>query len=87
MASAQNIANELLSSCNVLVSAQTIRNVLHSAGLNARTPRKKPYISGVNRKRRLEFAMKRLETSPQSPDFNPTENLWIHLDPEVRGKM
>ncbi|GFY30648.1 transposable element Tcb2 transposase [Trichonephila clavipes] len=57
MTSAQNIANELLSSCNVSVSAQTVRNVLHSAGLKARTPRKKPYISEVNTKRRLEFAM------------------------------
>ncbi|GFV38002.1 uncharacterized protein TNCV_3626221 [Trichonephila clavipes] len=58
MTSAQNIANELLSSCNVSVSAQTVRNVLHSASLKARTPRKKPYINEVNRKRRLEFAMK-----------------------------
>ncbi|GFY02108.1 hypothetical protein TNCV_5099691 [Trichonephila clavipes] len=40
------------------LSAQTVRNVLHSAGLKARTPRKKPYISEVNRKRRLEFARK-----------------------------
>ncbi|GFW76434.1 transposable element Tcb1 transposase [Trichonephila clavipes] len=58
MAPAQNIANELLSSCNVSVSVQTIRNVLHSADLNSRTPRKKPYISEVNRKRCIEFAMK-----------------------------
>ncbi|GFW81997.1 paired domain-containing protein [Trichonephila clavipes] len=63
MASAQNIANELLSlslsSCNVSVSAQTVRNILHSASLIARTPRKKPYISEVNRKKKhLEFAMK-----------------------------
>ncbi|GFU69496.1 transposable element Tcb2 transposase [Trichonephila clavipes] len=58
MPSAQNIVNELLSSCNVSVSAQTVRNGLHSAGLKARTPRKKPYISEVTRKRRLEFAMK-----------------------------
>ncbi|GFX81408.1 transposable element Tcb1 transposase [Trichonephila clavipes] len=58
MTSAQNFTNELLSSCNVSVSAQTVRNVLHSAGLKAKTPRKKPYISEVNRKRRLEFAMK-----------------------------
>ncbi|GFX05929.1 transposable element Tcb1 transposase [Trichonephila clavipes] len=50
--------NFSLSSCNVSVSAQTVRNVLHSAGLKTRTPRKKPYISEVNRKRRLEFAMK-----------------------------
>ncbi|GFX11521.1 general transcription factor II-I repeat domain-containing protein 2A [Trichonephila clavipes] len=52
MTSVQNFTNEHLSSCNVF------RNVLHSAGLKTRTPRKKPYISNVNRKRRLEFAMK-----------------------------
>ncbi|GFU06955.1 uncharacterized protein TNCV_503361 [Trichonephila clavipes] len=57
MKSAQNTANDPLPSCNVSVSAQTVRNVLQSAGLKARTPRKKPYISEVNRKRRLEFAM------------------------------
>ncbi|GFW44063.1 hypothetical protein TNCV_998281 [Trichonephila clavipes] len=45
MTSAQNCTNELLSSCNVSVSAQTVRNVLHGAGLKAKTPRKKPYIS------------------------------------------
>ncbi|GFX16632.1 transposable element Tcb1 transposase [Trichonephila clavipes] len=58
MPSAQNIVNELLSSCNVSVSAQTVRNGLHSTGLKFRTPRKKPYISEVTRKRRLDFAMK-----------------------------
>ncbi|GFU52958.1 transposable element Tcb2 transposase [Trichonephila clavipes] len=58
MTSTKNIVNELLSSCNVSVSAQTVKNVLHSAGLKARTPRKKPYIIEVNRKGRLEFAMK-----------------------------
>ncbi|GFX17011.1 paired domain-containing protein [Trichonephila clavipes] len=40
------------------MSAQTVSNVLHGAGLKARTPRKKPCISEVNRKRHLEFAMK-----------------------------
>ncbi|GFT50070.1 transposable element Tcb2 transposase [Trichonephila clavipes] len=58
MTSPQNIANELLSSCNVSLSAQTVRNLLHSTGLKARIPRKKPYISEVNRKRRLEFVKK-----------------------------
>ncbi|GFW94876.1 gag_pre-integrs domain-containing protein [Trichonephila clavipes] len=28
----------------------------------------------------------RLETHPQSPDLNPIENLWMHLDTEVREK-
>ncbi|GFX01811.1 uncharacterized protein TNCV_1022141 [Trichonephila clavipes] len=45
MTSAQNIANELLSSCNVSVSAQTVGNVVNSDGLKARTPRTKPYFS------------------------------------------
>ncbi|GFU32076.1 transposable element Tcb2 transposase [Trichonephila clavipes] len=58
MPSAQNNVNELLSSCNVSVSAQTVRNGLNSADLKAKTPRKKPYISEVTRKRRIEFAMK-----------------------------
>ncbi|GFW57391.1 paired domain-containing protein [Trichonephila clavipes] len=44
MTSAQNIVNELLSR-NVSVSAQTVKNVLHSADLKARSPQKKPYIS------------------------------------------
>ncbi|GFX81409.1 transposable element Tc1 transposase [Trichonephila clavipes] len=30
---------------------------------------------------------RRLETPPQSPDLNPIENLWMHLDTEVRKKM
>ncbi|GFV30251.1 paired domain-containing protein [Trichonephila clavipes] len=58
MTSAQNIANELLSSYNISMSAQTVKNVLHSADLKARTSRKKPYISEVNRKRRLKFSIK-----------------------------
>ncbi|GFU79142.1 DUF4817 domain-containing protein [Trichonephila clavipes] len=69
------------------MSAQTVRDVLHSAGLKARTPRRKPYISEVNRKRSLEFAIKPLETPPQSPDLNPIENLWMPLDTEIRKKM
>ncbi|GFW15047.1 uncharacterized protein TNCV_983391 [Trichonephila clavipes] len=47
----------LLAKC-LPVSAQTVRNIEHSTGLKARSARKKPYISEVNRKRRLEFAMK-----------------------------
>ncbi|GFX51106.1 hypothetical protein TNCV_2734571 [Trichonephila clavipes] len=62
-----------------------VRNVLHSAGLNARTPRKKPYISEVNRKRRLDLAMK-YKNKPM--DF---WKKWSHVDmvgqvdPDVLG--
>ncbi|GFT55747.1 transposable element Tc1 transposase [Trichonephila clavipes] len=34
----------------------------------------------------LYHAPRRLETRPQSPDLNPIENLWMHLDTEVRKK-
>ncbi|GFU73578.1 transposable element Tcb2 transposase [Trichonephila clavipes] len=35
----------------------------------------------------LYYAPRRLETPPQSPDLNPIENVWLHLDTEVREKM
>ncbi|GFV84716.1 transposable element Tc1 transposase [Trichonephila clavipes] len=35
----------------------------------------------------LFYAPRRLETPPQSPDLNPIENFWMHLDTEVRKKM
>ncbi|GFU32396.1 uncharacterized protein TNCV_3611651 [Trichonephila clavipes] len=34
----------------------------------------------------LYYGPRRLETPPQSPDLNPTENLWVHLDTEAREK-
>ncbi|GFT93331.1 transposable element Tc1 transposase [Trichonephila clavipes] len=34
----------------------------------------------------LYHAPRRLETPPQSPDLKPIENLWMHLDTEVREK-
>ncbi|GFX56280.1 hypothetical protein TNCV_2242141 [Trichonephila clavipes] len=67
MTSAQNIAKELLSlslsSCNVSVSAQIVRNALHSADLKARTPRKKPYISEVNREKKSRVCHEVQKTS------------------------
>ncbi|GFV73400.1 paired domain-containing protein [Trichonephila clavipes] len=38
----------LTSRAKRMICAQTVRNVLHSAGLKARSPRKKPYISEVD---------------------------------------
>lgn len=58
--SAPKIATELNSRCKVKVSSQTIRRVIKSTGCNSRTARRKPLISKVNRKKRLEFAKKYL---------------------------
>lgn len=38
------------------VSAQTIRRAIHENGYNGRVARKKPFVSDVNRKKRLNFA-------------------------------
>ena len=38
------------------LTTQTIRNYVHKAGFKARQPRKKPWISKVNQRKRLEFA-------------------------------
>ncbi|GFT46621.1 uncharacterized protein TNCV_3184551 [Trichonephila clavipes] len=35
----------------------------------------------------LYHATRRFETTPQSPAINPIENVWMHLDTEVRKKM
>lgn len=46
------IGEEMGKQCN----AETIRRALHKAGYNANAIRKKPYVSKVNRQKRLEFA-------------------------------
>lgn len=54
--SAPRIRSEVENEIGKHVTAQTIRNVLHEAGLNGRTARRKPYISKVNRRKRLAYA-------------------------------
>lgn len=44
-----------------VVSSQTVRNYIHREGLRARTPRKKPFISKTNKKKRLQFARKHVK--------------------------
>ena len=51
-------AKELEESFGLSLTPQTIRNRLHEANLHGRTPRNKPYISPINRKKRLEWAKK-----------------------------
>lgn len=54
--SAQQLATDVASTSGTTVSSQTIRNILHKAQLRGRIPRKKPFISEVNRQKRLQFA-------------------------------
>ncbi|GFW16264.1 hypothetical protein TNCV_4264291 [Trichonephila clavipes] len=52
--------------------------------LETRSVENKPRSDSTSRAKRM--IVRRLETPPQSPDLNLIENLWMHLDTEVRGK-
>ena len=54
--SAQNLSIDIATSSGTTVTAQTIRNVLHSATIYGRAARKKPFINDTNRRKRLGFA-------------------------------
>ena len=54
-------AKELEESFGLSLTPQTIRNCLHEANLHGRTPRNKPYISPINREKRLEWAKKNVD--------------------------
>lgn len=54
--SARELAVDVASTSGTIVTPQTIRNILHSANIRGRAPRKKPFISERNRVKRLEFA-------------------------------
>lgn len=51
-----DIAAEVLKDLKKNVSPRTIRRVLVSAGYKSRVARRKPYISVVNKRKRMEFA-------------------------------
>lgn len=54
--SSRELAAMVQSTSGVQVTSRTIRYALNSEGLHGRVPRKKPYISETNRKKRLAFA-------------------------------
>lgn len=56
--SAPNLAGEVANNTGKNVSVQTLRNVLYESKYYGRAARKKPFISEVNRKNRLDFAKK-----------------------------
>lgn len=53
---AVNIAKDLEKSKQMSIHPETIRNVLRANEFHSRIPRKKPFISEANMKKRLEFA-------------------------------
>lgn len=53
--SAPKIAAQVELDTGKKVHPENIRRILRKSGYNGRVPRKKPFISDVNRKRRLEF--------------------------------
>lgn len=54
--SAPKIVSEVMQEWNKKVGSETVRRVLRKAGLNGRVARKKPFVSKVNKKKRLQFA-------------------------------
>lgn len=63
--SAPKLAAMLERDYGINVVAQTIRNIIKTAGYNGRVSRKKPYVSKVNRQKRLAFAKEHVN-KPQS---------------------
>lgn len=63
--SAVQIAKDISSDSEKQVSSCTIRRILHRHGFHGRRPRKKPFISKVNKKKRLDY-VKMYETK----DYN-----------------
>lgn len=43
------------------ISARTVRRILQNSGLHGRVARKKPFVSKINRQKRLQFAKEHLE--------------------------
>lgn len=60
---APTIAADIGTSENKKVSPETIRNVLRRANYHGRVARRKPWISKINQKKRLEFANAHLQKS------------------------
>lgn len=68
--SAVKIAEGLSNDSETKVSSSTVRRVLNSHGLHGRVPRKKPFVSPQNKKKRLQFA--KLHVSKPQDHWNRT---------------
>nr|AAB02109.1 transposase [Anopheles albimanus] len=63
--SAQSVAIVLNERHGIAISCETVRRYIHKFGYKAYNRRKKPQISPINRKRRLEFAKKYVNHPPE----------------------
>lgn len=54
--SSSAIAGQLKENFDKDVTSRTVQNAVHEAGYNSRVPRKKPFISKVNQRKRIDFA-------------------------------
>lgn len=63
--SAVKLAVEVQKNFDTTVHEETIRRVLHKSNLKSYSARKKPYVSEINRKKRLEFAKKYKGVEPE----------------------
>lgn len=54
--SAPKLVSELYAECGKKIGCETMRRTLRKAEYNGRVARRKPFISGVNRRKRLQFA-------------------------------
>ena len=67
--SAEELSRNFTPTHGKKILGQTICNLFKSSGFNSRTTRNKPYISAINKKKRLDFAKKYCEK-----DFRVLEN-------------
>lgn len=63
--SSQTLAEDIATTTGVVVTPKTVRNYLHKNEIRARAPRHKPYISEINRNKRLQFAKEYLNKSQE----------------------
>lgn len=64
--SARKIADDLNNLKTIQVHSETVRRAIVETGLSSRTPRKKPFISATNKKKRIGFAKEYIHWSTES---------------------
>lgn len=63
-ASVPKLASEVATLIKRSISTETVRRVLRKNNINGRVARKRPYISVVNQRKRLEFAKNHINLPP-----------------------